>query len=104
MTLTRKTQIGLVLTTLVLFVLLFLAPKTHSSKKLEDSKLPMNKESQANVEAFLTIATKSLKNDLKTEYDGLIKNANASSIDTSFMSVVQFWDKQKKTRFCFLLF
>ncbi len=99
MTLTRKTQIGLVLTTLVLFVLLFLAPKTHSSKKLEDSKLPMNKESQANVEAFLTIATKSLNNDLKTEYDGLVKNANASSIDTSFMSVVQFWDKQKRPDF-----
>lgn len=99
MTTIRKTQIGLLITAVVLFVLLFLAPKTHSSKKLEDSKLPMNKESQANVEAFLTIATKSLNNDLKTEYDGLVKNANASSIDTSFMSVVQFWDKQKRPDF-----
>ncbi len=36
MTLARKTQIALVLTTIIVFVLLFLAPKTNSGKQPEN--------------------------------------------------------------------
>ena len=38
MTIARKTQIGLVLLSLCLFVLLFLAPKTHTGKSEDKPK------------------------------------------------------------------
>ncbi len=96
MTLTRKTQIGLVLTTLVLFVLLFLAPKTHSDQK-SDSKLMTNSsQTLSSIEPFLNKAVQSLKSDDNLLYKSLINQANQSKIDTSFVPVVQFWDKQKR--------
>jgi hypothetical protein len=39
MTLARKTQIGLIITAVVLFVLLFLAPKTNSGKLATKSSM-----------------------------------------------------------------
>lgn len=97
MTLTRKTQIGLVLAAVVLFVLLFLAPKTHSGK-LETTNNAMTKttEKVESLETFITMASKSMKPEEKTKYDALLVNAKSSKIDTSFVPVVQFWDKQKR--------
>ena len=92
MTLARKTQLGLVILSLCLFVLLFLAPKTHKGKptsKLE--ALPV-----ATIESFLNIGTKNLSSEDKKSYDLLLSAATASSIDTAFVPLVQFWDKQKR--------
>jgi tetratricopeptide (TPR) repeat protein len=97
MTLARKTQIGLALAAVVLFVLLFLAPKTHTGK-LETANNAMGKSTEevVSLETFIAPATKTLKPEEKTIYDALLASAKSSKIDTSFVPVVQFWDKQKR--------
>lgn len=96
MTLTRKTQIGLVLTTLVLFVLLFLAPKTLSDKKSESKVMTNSNQLLSSIEPFLNKTVQLLKEDDKLQYQALVNEATNSKIDTSFVPVVQFWDKQKR--------
>ncbi|MBA4240758.1 MAG: hypothetical protein C0448_08525 [Sphingobacteriaceae bacterium] len=99
MTLVRKTQIGLLITAVVLFVLLFLAPKTHSGEleaKVSDSKPTETVES---IETFITMATKSLKPEEKSKYDALLASAKNSKVDTAYVPVVEFWDKQKRPDF-----
>ena len=96
MTITRKTQIGLVITTLVLFVLLFLAPKTHSDKNSESKEMISTNQNSGSVKSFLEIAVSSLKPDEKSAYELLEKAANQSKIDTSFISVVHYWDEHKR--------
>lgn len=99
MTLARKTQIGLVIAAVVLFVLLFLAPKTHTGK-LETKGDEMAKTTEVvSLETFITMATKTLKLDEKKLYDALLKSAKNSKIDSAFNTVVQFWDKQKRPDF-----
>ncbi len=96
MTLTRKTQIGLVITTVVLFVLLFLAPKTHSDKKSDSKVMTNSNQLLSSIEPFLNKTVQALKEDDKLKYQALINEANNSKIDTSFVPVVQFWDQQKR--------
>lgn len=99
MTLVRKTQIGLLITAVVLFVLLFLAPKTHSGEleaKVSDSKPT---ETVEGIETFITMATKSLKPEEKSKYDALLASAKNSKVDTAYVPVVEFWDKQKRPDF-----
>ena len=99
MTLARKTQIALVLTAVVLFVLLFLAPKTHNGN-LETKVDEKAKTTEVgSLETFITMATKSLKLDEKKLYDALLKSASNSKIDSAFTTIVQFWDKQKRPDF-----
>ena len=99
MTLTRKTQIGLLITAVVLFVLLFLAPKTHSKKETVDNVSSATSEKVMNLETFISMASKVLKPDVKSTYDSLLAEAKTSKVDTAFVSVVQFWDKQKRPDF-----
>lgn len=99
MTLARKTQIGLVAIAGVLFVLLFLAPTKQASKASEKTLLPKTDEQLANVETFLTMAVKTLKAEEKNTYDALLTLAKASTVDTAFIPVVQFWDQQKRPDF-----
>ena len=98
MILIRKTQIGLLITAVVLFVLLFLAPKTHTGK-LETKVNEKETAEVANLETFITMATKSLKLEEKVTYDALVNTAKNSKVDTAFIPVVQFWDKQKRPDF-----
>jgi tetratricopeptide (TPR) repeat protein len=98
MTLARKTQIGLVITAVVLFVLLFLAPKTHTVKREGKTALPVKTEN-GNVESFIVTASKTMKAEDKTHYDELLSAANASQSDSAFIPVAQFWDKQKRPDF-----
>lgn len=98
MTLTRKTQIGLLITAVVLFVLLFLAPKTHPGKP-ESQNNVTSKTENLSLETFITMAAKSLKPEEKLSYDALLASAKSSKVDTAFVSVVQFWDKQKRPDF-----
>lgn len=94
MTTISKTQIGLLITAVVLFVLLFLAPKTHTGK-LETKVKEKETTEVASLETFITMATKSLKLEEKVIYDDLVNKAKASKVDTAFIPVVEFWDKQK---------
>lgn len=96
MTLIRKTQIGLLITAVVLFVLLFLAPKTHSGELEAKIDEKLNTAQVASLETFIDMATKSLKPEDKTTYDALVNTAKNSKVDTAFVPVVQFWDKQKR--------
>jgi tetratricopeptide (TPR) repeat protein len=98
MTLTRKTQIGLLITAVVLFVLLFLAPKTKPGKP-ESQEHVTTKTENLSLETFITMATKTLKAEEKAAYDALLASANASKADTAYVPVVQFWDKQKRPDF-----
>ncbi|MBL7937502.1 MAG: hypothetical protein JNM51_16980, partial [Bacteroidia bacterium] len=96
----RKTQIGLIITAVVLFVLLFLAPKTYSDKpEVKSDASTQATKSVASIEPFITMATKSMKPEDKSNYDALLANAKNSKVDTAFIPVVQFWDKQKRPDF-----
>jgi tetratricopeptide (TPR) repeat protein len=100
MTLARKTQIGLIITAVVLFVLLFLAPKTHTGKaEVKNEQMGTAQEANASIEPFITEASKTLKLDVKTKYDALLASAKISKVDTAFVTVVDFWDKQKRPDF-----
>ncbi len=99
MTLTRKTQIGLLITAVVLFVLLFLAPKTHPGKETKDNVTASASEKVLSLETFITMASKSFKPEDKATYDSLLATAQSSKVDTAYVSVVQFWDKQKRPDF-----
>lgn len=100
MTLARKTQIGLIITAVVLFVLLFLAPKTYSDKpEVKSDASTQATKSVASIKPFITMATKSMKPEDKSNYDALLANAKNSKVDTAFIPVVQFWDKQKRPDF-----
>ncbi len=100
MTSARKTQIGLVITACVLFVLLFIAPKKHAAKPeapAANSKQAL--QTEATLESFVTSASKSLALKEKTTYDDLVAAAQKSTVDTAFIPVVQFWDKLKRPDF-----
>lgn len=99
MILARKTQIGLIAIAVVLFVLLFLAPTKPSSnpdKGIADVK---KADVTATVEAFLKSAEKSLSLALKVRHDSLLEKAQQAKVDTALVSVVQFWDQQKRPDF-----
>ena len=99
MTTIGKTQIGLVITAVVLFVLLFIAPKTYSGKPETESNAMAKPTVTANIETFVTMASKSLKLEDKVAYDALLASSKSSKVDTAFVPVVQFWDKQKRPDF-----
>jgi tetratricopeptide repeat protein len=101
MTTARKTQIGLLLSAIVLFVLLFIAPKKHLSKPETpvDEHAGHDHETEATVEPFLTIASKSLSLKEKTTFDDLVAAAEKSPADTAFIPVVEFWDRLKRPDF-----
>lgn len=93
MTTARKIQLTLVVIAIGLFVLLFIAPKTHSNKV---NVAEVKTEPTATIDAFLNITEKTLSLTEKNSYDSLIRIANQSAIDTAFTTVVQFWDKRKR--------
>lgn len=103
MTAARKTQIGLLITAAVLFVLLFLAPKKHLSKPEEtpatDEHAGHSHETEATIESFLTTASKALSLKEKTSFDDLVAAAEKSTVDTSYIPVVQFWDRLRRPDF-----
>jgi tetratricopeptide (TPR) repeat protein len=60
---------------------------------------PKSTETVANLETYITMAAKSLKLTEKSNYDALLAAAKSSKVDTAFVPVVQFWDKQKRPDF-----
>lgn len=99
MKLSVKTQIGLIITAVVLFVLLFLAPKTYSGKPEQANDAVSKTATTASIETFIAMASKVLKPEDKIAYDALLANADNSKSDSAFIPVVQFWDKQKRPDF-----
>lgn len=102
MTQTRKTQIGVLITAVVLFVLLFIAPKKHLAKAETpeaDEHAGHSHETEATIESFLVNATKSLSLKEKTSFDDLVAAAEKSTVDTAFIPVIQFWDRLKRPDF-----
>jgi TPR repeat len=86
----KKTQVFLILTALVLFVLLFIAPKTiakPSANKAVAAKLLSN--SNASVDVFLGMAQKVLSVNQKKVFDEL------NSLK-KYDSLVPFWDRLKR--------
>lgn len=94
MTTARKTQIGLIAFAVVLFVLLFLAPK---KQKVE--ALPKAEAETLSLEPFVTMVLKNMKPEDKTAHDNLLSVANNAKNDTAFATMMAFWDKQKRPDF-----
>jgi len=97
MTISRKTQIAFIAAAAVLFVLLFLAPKTHSNKlEVKGNDEKNSTEKLINMQSYISKAVNVLTAEDKIVYEGLLASAKKSTVDTSFVLVVQFWDKQKR--------
>lgn len=96
MTSARKTQIGLSAAAIIVFVLLFIAPRT----KKEESASPELPAMQANTEVmdFELVAKNAVAslntNGTKAEFDTLLKKAAGSP--SGLDSLVRFWDKSKR--------
>lgn len=99
MTTTRKTQIGLLSTAAVLFVLLFIAPKTPSAKATESKKAEGAQVTSQNLKTFVEMASKSLEIKDKTLYDDLLQKATSSSVDSLYIPVITFWSEKKRPDF-----
>jgi tetratricopeptide (TPR) repeat protein len=89
----KRTQVILVFSALVLFVLLFIAPKIapkHSDEDGHDhSEKVKTTLSDANLEVYLNLAVKGLESSKKVQYDKLL---SAQQLD----SMVVFWDRTKR--------
>jgi predicted Zn-dependent protease len=84
----KKTQVFLIFSALVLFVLLFIAPKTMPNKaKGEADK--MLSFGNANIDVFVNMAQKALSPMQKKQSDSLVSQK-------AFDSLVPFWDKLKR--------
>lgn len=96
MTSARKTQIGLSAAAVIVFVLLFIAPRT----KKEESSTPEAPAMQANAEVmdFELVAKNAVAslntNGSKAEFDALLKKAAGSP--SGLDSLVSFWDRIKR--------
>jgi tetratricopeptide (TPR) repeat protein len=81
---------------LILFVLLFMAPKIGSGNQSKENKMAntAGNDLKGNVEMYLNIAAKSLDPGLKKQADLLQTTAQK---DIRFSdSLARFWDKQKR--------
>lgn len=94
----KLTKIIILVTGLLLFVLLFIAPKISSSPKVvaEEAKqksaaLP---DANANVEMYLKMAVGTLDVQLKDRHETFFKQAPANL--SAFDSLTKFWDRLKR--------
>lgn len=89
----KKTQLLLVVSALILFVLLFIAPKIAPKHSDDDGHDHSGKTkfvtTDANLEVYLNVALKSLAPSKKEQNDKLLASKQLDS-------VVVFWDKMKR--------
>ncbi len=86
----RKTQVLLVSGAIILFVLLFIAPKITSQKKESEFPSVNKKESStATLDVYLNLALKNMESEKKSTYDKLQASKKTDSL-------VAFWDKLKR--------
>jgi TPR repeat protein len=94
----KHVKIVLSVGALILFVLLFIAPKVVSSEKANNLNEMANKPAAVNLNAtiqlYLDMASKALDPALKTQNDSYIKLASQQT--TYFDSLAKFWDKAKR--------
>ena len=94
MTKPHKIQFILVAVAICLFVLLFIAPKTHINN---EPKVASKSEAiTSSVQVFLNSVEKTLALKDKLEYDSLTVLANKSTVDSAYISLVKFWDFHKR--------
>jgi tetratricopeptide (TPR) repeat protein len=91
-----KVKILLSCGALILFVLLFMAPKIGESKQSKENKMATsaNSDLKGNVEMYLNMAARSLDPGLKKQADLLEKTAVKDIVFSD--SLARFWDKQKR--------
>lgn len=94
----KLVKIVLTVSGLLLFVLLFIAPKTGSGSKNpaepQKKQVAAMPDANANVEMYLKMASGALDVGLKENYEAFVKKSNA---DNSFLdSLVKFWDRLKR--------
>ena len=89
----KKTQIVLIITALILFVLLFIAPKIAPVSNTDNKENSINKSktsfNNADLSIYLNLAEKSLDLEKKKKIDKLISKSK-------FDSCVIFWDELKR--------
>lgn len=93
----KQIKIVLLAGALILFVLLFIAPKVISSKPADSakemasgSKLDLN----ANVEVYVNMALKNMEPGLKTKTEDFLKQSVSNT--SSFDSIAKTWDRLKR--------
>lgn len=84
----KKTQVVLVLGSVILFVLLFIAPKVLKHSET-DAPQAQNQNATADLSIYLTTAVKNLNSQLKQQLDGFLKSKQ-------YDSLAAFWDKLKR--------
>ncbi len=93
-------QVKLILSVgaVLLFVLLFIAPKVGNSNQKSTSAMGSGKpapiNANANVEMYLNMANGALSADLKTKADNFLKLSVNDAV--FFDSIAKFWDQQKR--------
>jgi tetratricopeptide repeat protein len=97
MTNARKTQIGLVAAAVIVFVLLFIAPRTKKEDPGNQKPAAQAMEPVADFELFVKNAIASLNaNGGKTTFDDLLKKSAVTQGTSGLDSVVKFWDRNKR--------
>jgi len=89
MTKVKQTQLLLLSVAVVVFVLLYIAPKRSDSPKEKQGETKSSITTFANIESFVKTAGGMLAPELKTQHDALLNKQ-------SFDSLVKFWDKAKR--------
>lgn len=93
-------QVKLILSVgaVILFVLLFIAPKVGNSGQKSSMSMGQGKpapiNANANVEMYLNMANGSLSTELRTLADNFIKQSVKDPV--FFDSIAKFWDQQKR--------
>ena len=90
-----KTQLLLIAGAVVLFVLLYFAPKKSEHPAKDENSIVKIKTSET-IESFVKTAAGVLDKDLKQSHDAFLKNAQANEKNRWFDSLVKFWDKIKR--------
>jgi predicted Zn-dependent protease len=91
----NKTQLLLIGGAVVLFVLLYFAPKTSAEES--SHKEPQPKAAvTANIESFVTTATSMLAPEARKVNDAFLENVSGSQKVQSLDSLVEFWNKIKR--------
>lgn len=97
----KKIKLIILIFSVALFVLLFLAPK---NKPVSDEKeTPVSsKKTDASIEVFVAAALKTLSIQEKTVYDSLLTIAKTNTSDSAYKNVATFWDSKKRPDFAAL--
>jgi len=96
MTKVKQTQLVLLAAAVVLFVLLYFAPKKPDHPPVKEGMANNPTKAFENIESFVKTATGVLGPEQKTVHDSFLKNVSGSEKSKWLDSLSVFWDKQKR--------